>query len=121
MKVLSEKEIKKLSAEAKKVTDEKGEKVQPWKFVKPRQEQHKKKDNWLRNYFGMIVAAMQGTSKEQKELNGIMLQIVKALREKPEKEEKEINLVVDTAKKWTFTISRDERGFINEVEAIRKE
>jgi hypothetical protein len=120
MKVLSEKEIQKLSAKAREVVTETGAKVQAFKYQRPEQVKPKEpKFAWLKSYLGGIMAGIQAGAHEGKVLNGLVGQIAKILNEKLpiESGAKEI----EPAKKWVFTVSRDERGFIKEIEANRKD
>lgn len=119
MKVLSEKDIQGLSARAKAVIDGKGDKVHAFKYQRPDAPETKKDGkaaNWLKNYLGIMVASVQLASSERQILNGLMAQILKLLSEKESKGSSDSS----RPNKWDFKIIRDEKGFIKEIEAIRK-
>ena len=110
MKILSEKEIQKLSAEGKQTFNEAGAKVQPFKYQRPPQPEKKEsKVNWLKGYIGTIAAAMQAATHERKTLNGLVAQIAKILNEKLAIDVQHSGPTIEQAKKWTFTVSRDDR------------
>jgi hypothetical protein len=121
MKILSEKEIQKLSAEGKQTLTESGAKVQAFKYQRPPQpEKRESKVNWLKGSIGTIAAAMQAASHERKTLNGLVTQIAATLAERLTKSPDSAK-TVDMPKKWVFTVLRDERGHIKEIEAKRGE
>ena len=96
--------------------------MHPFKYQRSEQAQVKSKENkfaWLKAYLGGIMAGIQAGAHEKKVLNGLVAQIVKVLNEKLPIEVKQATPMIETPKKWMFTVSRDERGFIKEIEAKR--
>jgi hypothetical protein len=124
MKILSEKDIQKLAANAKEVVTEAGAKVQAFKYQRPEKPTESKKEPkfaWLKSYLGGIMAGIQAGAHENKVLNGLVAQIVKVLNDKLPVQMNQAGAVVEAPKKWTFTVKRDSRGFIEQIEAIRKD
>lgn len=117
MKILSEKDIHKISSEGRKILDEAGIEVKPFKYQRPEKvEKKESKVNWIREYAGKIITAMQAASQERSVLNGLMAQIATTLDKKALKDD---GKQIVPPSKWIFSISRDQQGFIKEIEARR--
>ena len=118
MKVLSEKDILTLTAQSKEVLSEAGVKIAPFKYPRANKETGKQGDkgNWLKGYIASIIETMQAASHERRVLNALVGVIAKAITDAGSRK-----ALAEPPRRWAFSIVRDERGFIKEIEATRKE
>lgn len=113
MKNLSEKDLADLARDGAELLDVKGSSVFPFKYE--REKPKPKPQNRLGIYFAQIIATMRETLEERKATRAVLEKIAAALaKPAPKKSDPK-------ASGYVFTVRRDSRGFITEIEANRKD
>lgn len=112
MKNLSEKDLADLAREGAELLDGKGSSVFPFKYE--REKPKPKPQNRFGIYFAQIIATMRETLEERKASRAVLEKIATALSKPAPKSP----IRTDG---YVFTVRRDSRGFITEIEARRKD
>lgn len=112
MKRLTEKDISKAVTRGMEVMDGAGKAVFPFKFE--RETPKPRPPSKLNLYFAQILAGMRESLEERKATRAVLEKIAAALSKPPAKKPD------PKASGYVFTVRRDSRGFITEIEANRK-
>jgi len=112
MKALSEKELAEFAREGAEITDVSGGLVVPFKWPRDAERAKKPKQNRFGMYLAQIIATMRETLEERKATRSVLEKIASTLAKPAPKSP----IRTDG---YVFTVRRDSRGFITEIEAKR--